>query len=59
MKKRPRSIRIVEEGQERFVEMTCADGEVTREAVVKAAPKRRRYRPCPKVQMDRTRKKRF
>ena len=57
--KKPRSIRIVEEGEERFVEMTFADGEVTREAVVKTVSKRRRHRPYPKAQMDRTRKKRF
>jgi hypothetical protein len=41
MAKKPVSIEIVQEGDERFILRTFADGETTREPIVKARRKKR------------------
>jgi hypothetical protein len=58
MPKEPVSIEVIQEGDERFVVKTFADGTVERVAVVKLPRKPPRY-PYGKVSLDRSRKKGF
>ncbi len=58
MSKRPVSVKVVQEGDERFLVKTYADGSEERHHVVKMPrrPSRYRYR---KVDLDKSRKKGF
>ena len=56
MGKEPVDIGVIQEGDERFVVKTFADGTVERVAVVKLPRKPPRY-PYRKVSLDRSRKK--
>jgi hypothetical protein len=60
MPKKPVSIEVVQEGDERFLVKTYADGETVRESIVKL-PRRKRYpdRPYWRWNFDKTRKKGF
>jgi hypothetical protein len=60
MSKKLISIEIVQEGDERFILKTFADGETTREPIVKL-PRRKRYpdRPYWNWEFDKSKKKNF
>ena len=60
MPEKPVTIEVVQEGDERFLVKTYADGETVRESIVKL-PRRKRYpdRPYWHWNFDKTRKKGF
>ena len=60
MPKKPVSIEVVQEGDERFLVKTYANGETVRESIVKR-PRRKRYpdRPYWHWTFDKTKKKGF
>ena len=60
MPKKPVSIEVVQEGDERFLVKTYANGETVRESIVKG-PRRKRYpdRPYWHWTFDKTKKKGF
>ena len=60
MPKKPVSIEVVQEGDERFLVKTYANGETVREPIVRG-PRRKRYpdRPYWHWTFDKTKKKEF
>ena len=58
MSKRPVGIKVLEEGEERFLVKTYADGSEERQLIVKLPRKQSRYR-YRKANLDKSRKKGF
>jgi hypothetical protein len=57
--KRPIAVEVLQEGDERLIVFTYADGEVIRQPVQDKKATRRPKRPHQRLGVDKTRKKKF